>query len=43
MKRHVILAFALILLPLTVCNAQESVETIIRKSREKCQSIQGGH
>ena len=29
--------------PLAVCNAQESVETVIRKSREKCQSIQEGH
>ncbi len=43
MKRHIIFAFALIVLPLTMCNAQESVETVIRKSREKCQSIQGGH
>lgn len=43
MKRHIIFAFALIVLPLTMCNAQESVETVIRRSREKCQSIQGGH
>ena len=43
MKRYIIFAFALIMLPLTVCNAQESVETVIRKSREKCQSIQEGH
>lgn len=43
MKRHIIFAFALILLPLSVCNAQGSVETVIRKSREKCQSIQEGH
>ena len=33
----------IIMLPLTVCNAQESVETVIRKTREKCQSIQNGH
>ena len=26
-----------------MCNAQESVETVIRKSREKCLSIQEGH
>ena len=31
MKRHIIFAFALIVLPLPMCNAQESVETIIRK------------
>ena len=43
MKRQFIFAFALIMLPLTVCNAQESVENVIRKSREKCQSIQEGH
>ena len=43
MKRHIIFAFALIVLPLTMCNAQESVETVIRRSREKCQSIQQGH
>ena len=43
MKRHIIFAFALIVLPLTMCNAQESVETVIRKSREKCQSIREGH
>ena len=33
----------IIMLRLTVCNAQESVETVIRKTREKCQSIQNGH
>lgn len=43
-----ILTFALLALlagmfPVAECNAQESVETVIRKSREKCQSIQGGH
>ena len=43
MKRHIIFAFALIVLPLTICNAQESVESVIRKSREKCQSIREGH
>ena len=43
MKRHLIFVFALLMLPLAVCSAQESVETVIRKSREKCQSIQEGH
>lgn len=31
------------MLPVAECEAQESIETVIRKSREKCQSIQGGH
>ena len=31
------------MLPVAECKAQESIETVIRKSREKCQSIQGGH
>ena len=43
MKKHIIFVFALILFPLSLCKAQESVETVIRKTREKCQSIQGGH
>ena len=43
MKRYIIFAVALIMLPFSVCNAQESVETVILKTREKCQSIQEGH
>ena len=31
------------MLPVAECEAQESIETVILKSREKCQSIQGGH
>ena len=29
--------------PVAKCNAQESAETVIRKTREKCQSIKEGH
>lgn len=31
------------MLPVAKCNAQESAETVIRKTREKCQSIKEGH
>ena len=41
MKR-IVIAIALIAFAIAECGAQQTVENIIRKSREKCLSVQGG-